>query len=331
MLRGRRTLTVTVSVAAALAAVACGGPSTTPPPPAGGGPTSAAAPTPDKPVVADAGDILGDRPLFGVMLKNRTPQAVDAIERSVDCRPSVVKVFTSVQGGISARTLEDLPGTPLLSLEPWTTGRNQHQPEWKLGHTLDGTYDDQYAEIARAVVAYRKPILIRWAHEMNGHWYPWGTDNDNRPGEYPAAFRRVVKLFRDLGATNAVWVWAPNIVRGTASGTIKEFWPGADYVDVVGPTGYAIRESSPSVTFRDTLDQIYALTDKPVLLTEVGVEPGPQKRAWLAAFGPWLRENPRIAGFVWNQVNRDGRWSFDDTPADLVAFRTGLARSGVAC
>jgi hypothetical protein len=44
-----------------------------------------------------------------------------------------------------------------------------------------------------------------------------------------------------------------------------------------------------------------------------------------------LKDNSRIAGFVWNQVNRDGQWSFDDNAGNLSAFRSGLARSGVAC
>ena len=31
------------------------------------------------------------------------------------------------------------------------------------------------------------PVIVRFAHEMNGSWYPWGQ----QPTEYVAAFRRV--------------------------------------------------------------------------------------------------------------------------------------------
>ncbi|GAA1895362.1 glycoside hydrolase family 26 protein [Asanoa iriomotensis] len=287
--------------------------------------------TVEKPVVAKVSDILGDHPLFGVMLKDRTEQAVDDIEQAVDCRPTLLKVFSSVENGISTKTLDEVPGVPLLSIEPWSSGGDENQPDWKLAHTIDGTWDEQYADIAKAVVGYRKPILLRWAHEMNGHWYPWGTENGNKKGEYVKAYQHVVKLFRDMGATNALWVWSPNIIRGASSKTIKEFWPGEDYVDVVGLTGYGVKESSPTKTYRDTLKLVYDLTDDPILLTEVGVQPGPDKRGWLKAFGPWLKDNSRIAGFIWNQVNRDGQWSFDDTKTNLAAFRSGLAQSGVTC
>jgi hypothetical protein len=329
----RVAVTAAITLAAGLAVAACD--STSPGPGAGTGQPAAGAPTTsepsDKPVVAKVGDILGDRPLFGVMLPERTEKAVDAIEKATDCRPELIKVFASVEDGISAKTLAEVPGTPLLSIEPWSTAGGEEQADWRLARTIDGTWDEKYATIARAVVAYQKPILVRFAHEMNGHWYPWGSTNGNRKGEYVKAWKHVVGLFRDMGATNALWVWSPNIIRGADSRTLKEFWPGKDYVDVVGLTGYGVRETDPTKTYRDTLKLVYALTDKPIVLTEVGVQPGPEKRGWLKAFGPWLKANPRIAGFIWNQVNRDGQWSFDDTDSNLAAFRSGLAKSGVAC
>jgi hypothetical protein len=304
-------------------------------PSAGDGQPGAGAPAPtataEKPVVAQVGDVLGDHPLCGVMLKDRTKKAVDAIEKAVDCRPELIKVFASVEDGISAKTLSEVPGVPLLSIEPWSTAGGEKQADWRLARTIDSTWDEQYAAIARAVIEYRKPILVRFAHEMNGHWYPWGVTNGNRTGEYVKAWKHVVGLFRDMGATNALWVWSPNVIRGADSKTIKQFWPGKNYVDVVGLTGYGVRETDPTKTYRDTLKLVYALTDKPIVLTEVGVQPGPEKRSWLKAFGPWLTDNPRIAGFIWNQVNRDGQWSFDDSAANLAAFRGGLARSGVVC
>ena len=36
--------------------------------------------------------------------------------------------------------------------------------------------------------------LIRFAHEMNGRWYPWGTGNGNRPGQFVAAGTTLARL-----------------------------------------------------------------------------------------------------------------------------------------
>ncbi|MFU8871169.1 glycoside hydrolase family 26 protein [Micromonospora sp. SL4-19] len=331
--RWRRLLAATVVLAALLPLAACGGdkdrgtrnPSGSQAPPPG------SAPQPAGPVVADVDELLGDRVLFGITTHDPAEAALADVALKLNCRPSVVQLFASVEKGISAKRLAEVPGTPLLAMEPWHNTSGRTQPAWTLASTIDGQWDERYEAIARAVVAYGKPILIRFGHEMNGHWYPWGTRNGNRRGEFITAWRHVVEIFRAAGATNALWVWSPNILRGADSRTIKEFWPGDQYVDVVGVTGYGVREATPETTYRATLKQVYALTRKKILLTEVGVQPGPEKENWLRRFGPWLRDNPRVAGFIWYQVVRQGDWRFDDTPANLAAFRSGLAAADPAC
>lgn len=47
--------------------------------------------------------------------------------------------------------------------------------------------------------------LVRFAHEMNGSWYPWGQ----RPAEYVDAFRVVAEAVHD-GSPASAMVWAPN-------------------------------------------------------------------------------------------------------------------------
>jgi Glycosyl hydrolase family 26 len=295
-------------------------------------PAAVAARSPSaEPVFATVKELFGNGPLFGVTMRERGAAAVEEVAGVVGCRPTLLQLFASVDNGISTGTLREVAGIPVLSIEPWRTGRGADQPEWTLAATIEGRWDEKYAAIARAVTEYRYPILIRFAHEMNGHWYPWGMANGNKRGEFTAAWRHVVDLFRNVGATNALWVWSPNVLRGADSSTLKQFWPGKAYVDVVGLTGYGERERSPTQTYRATLKLVYALTDQPILLTEVGVQAGPDKRAWLKAFGPWLHDNPRIVGFVWNQVTRDGDWRYDDTPANLSAFRSGLSSAGPRC
>lgn len=333
LVRARRFVSAAVVAAALILSVSCSAASREEPPsmvrsPSGAVPASS---PPAEPVVATVKGLFGDGPLFGVTMRDRGEAAVRQVADVVDCRPTLLQLFASVDSGISAGTLRGTAGIPVLSVEPWRTGRGPHQPEWTLAATIQGRWDEEYAAIARAVIEYRDPVLIRFAHEMNGHWYPWGVANGNKRGEFVAAWRHVVGLFRDAGATNALWVWSPNILRGADSSTLEQFWPGTAYVDLVGLTGYGVRERSPTLTYRATLRLVYALTDKPILLTEVGVQPGPEKRAWLNAFGPWLRDNPRIAGFVWNQVTRDGDWRYDDTPANLRAFRSGLSSAGLRC
>ncbi len=49
------------------------------------------------------------------------------------------------------------------------------------------------------------PIIVRFAHEMNGDWYAWGM----RPATYRAAFQTLAGRVHAL-ATNTATLWAPN-------------------------------------------------------------------------------------------------------------------------
>ena len=284
-----------------------------------------------RPIKASVTTVLANRPLFGVTTADQSSATVEKLAAKVGCRPTLSQAFVSVAQGVSPRTLQGLGGVPLLTVEPWHPDGGANQPDFSLSHTIDGTWDKQYKEIARSVIEYHDAVLIRFAHEMNGHWYPWGVANGNRSGQYVAAFRHVVDLFRKAGATNVLWVWSPNIVRGASSQTISQFWPGAKYVDIVGLTGYGVSELSPDRTYDKTLHLVAALTKQPILLTEMGAQRDSDKNSWITNFGPWMHNHPQIAGFVWTEDLRQGDWRFDDTPADLAAFKKDLVTAGVSC
>ncbi|MDQ1085223.1 MULTISPECIES: glycosyl hydrolase [Microbacterium] len=53
------------------------------------------------------------------------------------------------------------------------------------------------------------PVLVRFAHEMNGSWYAWGQ----QPEEYVATFRRVATAIHQE-VPGAAMMWAPNYGGG---------------------------------------------------------------------------------------------------------------------
>ena len=72
---------------------------------------------------------------------------------------------------------------------------------------------------------------------MNGWWRPWSEQaNGNHPGEFVAAWRHVVDIFRAQGATNVTWVWCPNIVGPKSQ--LTGLYPGDNYTDWVCMDGY---------------------------------------------------------------------------------------------
>jgi hypothetical protein len=135
-----------------------------------------------------------------------------------------------------------LKASPLITLEPM-------KPElFRDWHAGTPAYDATEA-FARAAGQWGKPMFIRFAHEMNGSWYPWAEWIDkNRnmkrdPGEetgftafdYRLAFRRVAQLFRQY-APNVAMVWCPNsgLLGGDRRDVFSPFYPGDDVVDWVG-------------------------------------------------------------------------------------------------
>src|SRR5581483_726299 len=63
---------------------------------------------------------------------------------------------------------------PLISWLPenWCGGN----APYGLSAIAAGQYDSYLTGWAQQLAAYRGPVLIRWAHEMNGTWYPWSGD-----------------------------------------------------------------------------------------------------------------------------------------------------------
>ncbi|TML19940.1 MAG: hypothetical protein E6G39_00620, partial [Actinobacteria bacterium] len=77
---------------------------------------------------------------------------------------------------------------------------------------LDSVTDSSVAELAGRLAGYNRegvPIFLRFAHEMNGSWYPWSQ----QPAAYVATFRKVAAAVHRSAPATAT-VWAPNYGGG---------------------------------------------------------------------------------------------------------------------
>lgn len=199
---------------------------------------------------------------------------------------------------------------PMVSWEPWKpppfgdTNQGRAQPAFANAAIVRGRWDGLLRRWARAARAFRSPVLIRWAHEMNGAWYPWSID----PIAFRAAWRHVVTVFRQNGARNAVWIWSPNPNFGQPmarwSPGVQQYWPGARYVDALGMTDIAFASLDDSDAF-DRARHLYDTFHKPVVLSEVNVNYG-RRTAWLQALAEQLRQAPWVRGIVWSQPRSRG-------------------------
>lgn len=176
-----------------------------------------------------------------------------------------------------------------------------------------GVYDTQITRQARTIKAFGAPVLIRFNYEMtdnaentcftgfpvNNNWVLAGQ-------EFIAAWRHVVGRFRAVGATNAVWVWAPG-AGAYVEGSWKNFYPGPAWVDWIGIDDYNKVDALGSFATDPGIPQFIPAVGglgKPLMVSEngalndPGMNPDPQTR-WLETARIFVKANPQIKAFIY--------------------------------
>lgn len=248
--------------------------------------------------------------------------------------PDVVHVFTDwapkpfPAGNVA--TITDHGAVPLITWEPrrWS-GDPITDP---LGRILSGVDDDHITSWGRSAKAYGRPLYLRFAHEMNGNWYPWGRLAPNTADEYVAAYRHVHDLVVAAGGDNVRWVWGPNTID-SPSLEARAYYPGKAYVDVVGLDGYNwgteradTRWRSFGTIFSSTIDSIRTYADEPVWITETGsTEVGGDKAAWLRDMFATVAADDRYAAIIYFDAPGTGDWPLSTSQTATAAYRLGAA------
>lgn len=165
--------------------------------------------------------------VLGVNLDWGTEQ-LSEFSTAVGGRPGAAVVFTELP--LTADNRTNLRGAAdqirgensslLLTLEP------------RAG--LDAITDTVLADTAALlaeVSATGVPVIVRFAHEMNGSWYPWGQ----QPEEYVAAFRAMAEVL-DAEAPGVAMMWAPNYGGGYP-------FAGGEFETTAGEPGFTVLDT----------------------------------------------------------------------------------------
>ncbi|HWP32217.1 MAG TPA: glycosyl hydrolase [Solirubrobacterales bacterium] len=279
---------------------------------------------------------------FGVYIPkaNERPDRIDAFSRLVGRTPAIVSYYKQWDyvpfDPAELGAVWNRGAVPMITWEPLSyEGRS-----FPLDQIQRGRFDRYIRESARAAAAWGRPILVRFAHEMNGSWYPWARGAaDNNSYRIKAVWRRVVRIFREWGATNVDWVWTPNVNTG-GSFPFRDLYPGDEWVDWVGFDGFnwALRGEWHSFTeiVDNTYEEIAKLTSRPMIAAETGSsESGGDKAAWVAsALRREIPKLPRIRAVVWFSATFADSGEQGDTgldtrvnssPESLRAFRRAIA------
>jgi hypothetical protein len=234
----------------------------------------------------------------------------------------------------------------MVSWEPWqpvdarlgTVLQYLPQPGYRNGEIAGGSQDAYIAAFARSLARFHGTVWLRYAHEMNGFWYPWS----HGPRSYRLAWRHVVRVVRAAGARNVRFVWSPNPNLYEPARTwmrhMRSYWPGARWVDAVGTTmiNFGGRKRYEVRRFEPRFRALRREFGKPVMIAESNTELR-GRVAWLRDLRRMLRRMPWIRGYAWSQLPSRGTaqmkhagrldWDVRRSPAAAAVLR-GIIRDG---
>lgn len=266
--------------------------------------------------------------------------------------PSTIKVvqnFTLWGGNIPPDNnfysmARGIKATPLQTWEPWNGV--SADPSFTLSTLVTGTWDAYITGFAQSLAAYKYPIILRLAHEMNQTYNAWstgpGNPNGNTPAQYVTFWQYVWTKFQAAGVTNVLWMWCPNIFS-TGGSTYSSNYPGDSYVDFVGFDAY---NNGTAISFwgeafdiySQSYDLLRSLTTKPIIIGETstaeagGSDPtGVTKPLWITRMLTQTlpKSIPNVKGFLWFEENKQGvsgqtNWIVETSSSALSAYQTGL-------
>jgi hypothetical protein len=263
--------------------------------------------------------------MFGAYIKGAAwnKELLFSLEKTVDHEFKIIHWFTSWDAPFEGDLVERVLALGRIPMITWQS-KNQSVTD-----IAAGRHDSYIREWAKAVDDISGDVYLRPFPEMNGNWTPWNGD----PEALIAAWQRVVKIFREEGATNAKWVWAPNVRDEpvTPENRLELYYPGSAYVDVLALDGYnwgTTRAQTAwkefDVIFQDAYKRVTSLGKQNVWIAEVAsAEQGGDKGVWVknmlasTAF-------PRITALVWFNENKETDWRMESSSGSLTAFRQGL-------
>lgn len=185
--------------------------------------------------------------------------------------------------------------------------------------TVEGTWENKvFTEDLKNAAAYLKllrdadiPVLWRPFHEAAGGWFWWGKDAASFKSLWIAMFN----YFKTEGLDNLIWVW-------TTEGNDADWYPGDQYVDIVGRDVYN-KETADCVSEYTSIAEIYG--NKIVSLSECGTV-GLISEQWASGarwswFMPWYDGTNEDGSPV---VHADEAWWKDAMSQEFVVSREEL-------
>ena len=246
--------------------------------------------------------------------------------------PNVIAWYVGLNGELPNQDFDavrEMGAIPMITIEP-NPLPSSRKSDSVLRDIANGSYDKWIKQLARSVAHQRTDVLIRFAQEANGNWFPWSaSSNGNTPEDFVSAFVHVVQVFRQAGAMNAKWIWGVNIIGKGSDINLSEIYPGDEWVDYVGISAFwwAERRTTPGVVLvRETLNEIAKVSQRPVFLAETGADVSVDRKTYLTSLLDSVEKN-QLIGLVWlNTKSQWGDWRLTAAHGDPTMLGEIISR-----
>ncbi len=270
-------------------------------------------------------------PYFGVslpiqLLKSQAP----VLEQDLGTQFSIIGRTQDINDRFDKAWADQLAAQharPWITLQFGLFGPNQKPPlDANLPAIINGLHDQELIRWAEDIRAYGKPVYLTVFLHADKNWsLSSGVANGGIPEDVPKAWMHVQSIFRDVGANNVAWVWAP-------ADPIHDqpYAPPASTIDAALQTiiNYpGTNWGDPETVLRNLVERY---PTKPIFIDASADGPAAQKAAWLTKLGQAVMDIPQVYALLYHEggpaLNPSSAqiksWSFTSDPDSLAAMRS---------
>lgn len=253
-------------------------------------------------------------------------------EKAYGKKPAIVMFFVGWPHLINPSVLRDIRemnSIPLITWEPWNM---EEKTAIDYDGLLEGKQEDYLRNFCSQIRAYQKTVWLRFAHEMNGNWYPWSGLRIG-PEKYIRLYQYLRDFFKKEHCDNVKWIFSINKDSVPSENNhFSLYYPGDDYVDYIGVDGYNwgttqswSRWESFDELFGAVCRELSATYSKPLLISEFSsTSQGGDKAKWIEEGLSSLKKMPAIKAFVLFNILKETDWYFSPGEECGRAFKKGI-------
>ncbi len=232
--------------------------------------------------------------------------------------PFLTMIFVDWNNFADEKIVNDVYSRDCVLFITWEPWEAKSREKIDYDGLLSGKYDKYITDFARQLKGIKKPVFLRFAHEMNGNWYPWSGINIGKD-KYVRTYRYIKDIFHSNNTDNVKWVFSVNWEDVPKQDNhFALYYPGDDYVDYIGIDGYnwgSTRSWSRWMSFKDIFGQRYKEISgsfkKPILISEFSsVSSGGNKGEWIREAVRGIKKMKEIKGFILFNLDKEADWSF---------------------